>query len=179
MSNWFNKMKQIDFDPLYTKTKKFLKSSSSWLFWMLDDIKNKVNSLVKHCDINPFITNNDSSHIKSSCTTLEEFIMSKNFIKWLLILLNDVEIFKKNYYIKLFIKLQKYSSLNKEEIENLKIFISNSKVLKCWQKISLNLQEISIIKWTNNNHELTNFSELFNSIDIDGINIEDWYKRSN
>lgn len=107
---------------------------------------------------------NKIESINSICTTSKDILNSEEFLRWVSIILETISTFRKEHILPLFIKLQSWETLEHNEIEILNSFVLNSEVEKLWQKLLSKLIGISINIKANNNLELTNFSELLNSI---------------
>ena len=110
--------------------------------------------------------------INSVCTTSEELIKSEDFMRWITIILERVKTFNKDYILSLFTKLQNSETLDEEEREDLKYFVSDSKVSKLWQELLSKLENVSVNVKTENRKELISFSNL-----LEEIFSEDWFKK--
>ena len=117
----------------------------------------------------------ESESISSVCTTAEELIKSKDFLKWIKIILEKVKYFDedyKKYIYKLFTKLQNSEDLEKVEKEDLKKFMLDPTVSELWQELLSKLKNVSVEVKANNSKELSSFSKL-----LEEIFSEDWVKK--
>ena len=110
--------------------------------------------------------------INSVCTTSEKLIESKVFMRWVIIILKQAKIFDENYILSLFTKLQNNETLNDEEKEGLKSFVSDPIVSKLWQELLSKLRKRLLNVSINNTNDLISFSKL-----LDNIFAKDWFKK--
>jgi uncharacterized protein (TIGR02145 family) len=102
--------------------------------------------------------------ISSICINSQQLVESKDFERGLIILLEKIDYYDKNYILSIFKKLKSWETLNEEEIDDFSFFIYDYKVADLWQEILWKIRNSSINLKFDNSWEIISFSKILSKI---------------